>query len=62
MPYFFTIGVRHFPSPIVPQLRVLTKDSLGHSGIKVVHALPSYKQAATTANMSAPPDVGVQAI
>jgi hypothetical protein len=45
-----TIGAAHLLSPLVEQLRILTEDSLGNSGIKISHALPRYEQAATVIN------------
>ena len=44
------IGPARFLPPAVEQLGILTEDSLGNSGIKIIHIPPSYEEAATLIN------------
>jgi hypothetical protein len=38
------VGPVHLLTPLVEELRVFTEDSLGHGGIKIIHAPPSYER------------------
>jgi hypothetical protein len=45
--------VFHLLAPVVEQLGVLTEDSLGNGGIKIIiHAPPSYEHGVTMINVS----------
>jgi hypothetical protein len=51
------IWVFHLLAPVVEQLGVLTEDSLGDGGIKIIiHAPPSYEHGVTMINVSDGPD------